>query len=133
MNRSNRVFTAHGDTLSYQVRIGIDQDPYILQAPTLLPITTDDTSNIAINNLVFMDDSTLISSSKARLEYMPSITEEFYALNNTSANHQKYVFIRAPIGFSNYQTVPISFGIRAVSVFTVYRTETFGKFTDRFQ
>ncbi|GBB83922.1 hypothetical protein RclHR1_10590004 [Rhizophagus clarus] len=66
-------------------------DPYILQSPTLLPTVPDDASNLAINNLVFMDDSTLISLTKARLEYMLSITEEFYTLNNTSANHQKYV------------------------------------------
>ncbi|GBC46024.2 hypothetical protein GLOIN_2v1783661 [Rhizophagus irregularis DAOM 181602=DAOM 197198] len=44
-----------------------------------------------INNLVFMDDSTLISSSKEGMEHMLSITEEFYCLNNTSANHNKYV------------------------------------------
>ncbi|GES94541.1 RNA-directed DNA polymerase from mobile element jockey-like [Rhizophagus clarus] len=112
MNRSNWVFTAHGDTPSYWVCIGIDQgemispllwviyidpllsvlkkemlDRYILRSPTLLPNVTDDASNLAINNLVFMDDSTLVSSTKARLEYMLSITEEFYMLNNTSANH----------------------------------------------
>ncbi|GBC08516.1 hypothetical protein RclHR1_08180010 [Rhizophagus clarus] len=90
MNRSNWVFTAHGDTPSYQVRIGIDQGEVI--SPLLwMPLTG--ASDLVINNLVFMDDSTLISSSKARLEHMLSITEEFYALNNTSANHHKYVLI----------------------------------------
>ncbi|GBB87296.1 hypothetical protein RclHR1_13730006 [Rhizophagus clarus] len=118
MNRSNQVFTAHGDTSLYRVYISIDQgevvfpllwviyidpllsvlkkemlDPYILRSLTLLLTILDDASNLAINNLVFMDDSTLISSTKARLEYMLSITEEFYALNNTSANHQKYVLL----------------------------------------
>ncbi|GBB92834.1 hypothetical protein RclHR1_20620005 [Rhizophagus clarus] len=118
MNCSNWIFTAHSDTSSYQVHIGIDQgevispllwviyidplltvlnkemmDPYILRSSILLLITTDNTSTIAINNLVFMNDSTLISSSKAGLEHMLSITEEFYMLNNTSANHQKYVLI----------------------------------------
>ncbi|GBB91030.1 hypothetical protein RclHR1_18120001, partial [Rhizophagus clarus] len=118
MNRSNRVFTSHGDTPSYWVRIGIDQDevislllwviyidlllsvlkkemldPYILRPPSLLQTSLVDDSNLVINNLVFMDDSTLISSSKAGLEHMLSITKEFYALNNTSANHHKYVLI----------------------------------------
>ncbi|EXX63764.1 hypothetical protein GLOIN_2v1790829 [Rhizophagus irregularis DAOM 181602=DAOM 197198] len=40
-----------------------------------------------------MDDSTLISSSKSGIESMLSITEEFYQINNTSANHNKYVLI----------------------------------------
>ncbi|GBB94806.1 hypothetical protein RclHR1_24170004 [Rhizophagus clarus] len=117
MNRSNRVFTAHGDTPSYWVRIGIDQgevispllwvyidplltvlqkemlDPYVLHLPTLLLTPLDDNSNLVINNLVFMDDSTLVFSSKSGLEHMLSITEKFYALNNTSANHHKYVLI----------------------------------------
>ncbi|GBB96009.1 hypothetical protein RclHR1_02660030 [Rhizophagus clarus] len=118
MNRSNRVFTAHGDTSAYQVCIGIDQgevispllwviyidplltvlkkemlDPYVLRLSSLLPTPLDANSNLVINNLVFMDDSTLVSSSKSGLEHMLSITEEFYALNNTSANHHKYVLI----------------------------------------
>lgn len=49
--------------------------------------------NVEINNLVFIDDSTLISSSKAGMEHMLSITEKFYQLNNTSANHKKYVLL----------------------------------------
>ncbi|GBC09103.1 hypothetical protein RclHR1_08600001 [Rhizophagus clarus] len=130
MNRLNQVFTAHGDTSSYWVRISIDQgevispllwviyidplltvlkkemmDPYILRSPTLLLTVTMDTSNIAINNLVFMDDSTLISSSKARLEHMFSITEEFYALNNTSANYQKYVLISNSLPLTTTSTI----------------------------
>ncbi|GBB83929.1 hypothetical protein RclHR1_10590011 [Rhizophagus clarus] len=144
MNCSNQVFTAHGDTPSYWVCIGIDQgevispllwviyidplltvlhkemmDPYILRSPTLLPPATDDTSNIAINNLVFMDDSTLISSSKARLEHMLSITEEFYALNNTSANHQKYVLISNSLPFTTTSTIsPVDFDLQ---LFTLNR------------
>ncbi|GBB92770.1 hypothetical protein RclHR1_20510009 [Rhizophagus clarus] len=111
-------FTAHGDTPSYQVRIGIDQgevispllwviyidpllfvlkkemlDLYILRSSSLLTTPLDDSSDLSINNLVFMDDSTLISSSKSGLEHMLSITEEFYTLNNTSANYHKYVLI----------------------------------------
>ncbi|GES82277.1 RNA-directed DNA polymerase from mobile element jockey-like [Rhizophagus clarus] len=130
MNRSNRVFMTHSDTSSYQVRIGIDQgevissllwviyidplltvlkkkmmDPYILRSLTLLPIRTHDPSNIEINNLVFIDDSTLISSSKAGLEHMLSITEEFYTLNNTLANHQKYVLISNSLHLTTTSTI----------------------------
>ncbi|CAB4423752.1 unnamed protein product [Rhizophagus irregularis] len=119
MARSNHVITAHGPTPSYRVRIGIDQgeiispllwviyidplltalkndkmDPYCLASPPVLMTLSSDSSSlddIQINNLVFMDDSTLISSSKEGMEHMLSITEEFYRLNNTSANHNKYV------------------------------------------
>ncbi|GET64412.1 RNA-directed DNA polymerase from mobile element jockey-like [Rhizophagus irregularis DAOM 181602=DAOM 197198] len=119
MKRSNRVFTAHGTTPSYRVCIGIDQgevispllwviyidplltilknemmDPYILHAPSLSnPLAEISSDELRINNLVFMDDSTLISSSKLGMELMLSITEEFYQINNTSANHNKYVLI----------------------------------------
>ncbi|PKY34008.1 hypothetical protein RhiirB3_453368, partial [Rhizophagus irregularis] len=119
MKRSNRVFTAHGITPSYRVRIGIDQgevislllwviytdslltvlknemmDPYTLHAPSLSnPLAETSSDGLRINNLVFMDDSTLISSSKSGMESMLSITEEFYQINNTSANHNKYVLI----------------------------------------
>ncbi|GBC47762.2 RNA-directed DNA polymerase from mobile element jockey-like isoform X1 [Rhizophagus irregularis DAOM 181602=DAOM 197198] len=119
MQRSNRVFTAHGITPSYRVRIGIDQgevispllwviyidplltvlknemmDPYTLCAPSLFNSLAETSSDeLRINNLVFMDDSTLISSSKSGMELMLSITEEFYQINNTSANHNKYVLI----------------------------------------
>ncbi|CAB4417842.1 unnamed protein product [Rhizophagus irregularis] len=119
MARSNRVITAHGPTPSYRVRIGIDQgevispllwviyidplltvlknekmDPYSLVSPSILTALSSGSSSfedLHINNLVFMDDSTLVSSSKAGMEHMLSITEEFYWLNNTSANHNKYV------------------------------------------
>ncbi|GET66235.1 RNA-directed DNA polymerase from mobile element jockey-like isoform X1 [Rhizophagus irregularis DAOM 181602=DAOM 197198] len=119
MKRSNRVFTVHGTTPSYRVRIGIDQgevispllwviyidplltvlknemmDPYTLHAPSLInPLAQANSGGLRINNLVFMDDSTLISSSKSGMESMLSITEEFYQINNTSANHNKYVLI----------------------------------------
>ncbi|GET63016.1 RNA-directed DNA polymerase from mobile element jockey-like [Rhizophagus irregularis DAOM 181602=DAOM 197198] len=117
MKRTNRVFTAHGSTPAYRVRIGIDQgevispllwviyidplltilknemmDPYVLSTPSLID-SPSPSLDLKINNLVFMDDSTLISSSKAGMEFMLSITEEFYQINNTSANHNKYVLI----------------------------------------
>ncbi|GBC47718.1 RNA-directed DNA polymerase from mobile element jockey-like isoform X1 [Rhizophagus irregularis DAOM 181602=DAOM 197198] len=84
MKRSNRIFTAHGTTPSYRVRIGIDQgevispllwviyidplltvlknemmDPYTLHAPSLInPLAQANSGGLRINNLVFMDDST---------------------------------------------------------------------------
>ncbi|GET00060.1 ribonuclease H-like domain-containing protein [Rhizophagus clarus] len=142
MNRSNQVFTAYGDTPSYRVRISIDQgevispllwviyidpllsvlkkemlDPYILQSLTLLPSVPNGAFNIAINNLVFMDDSTLISSTKTRLEYMLTITEEFYALNNTSANHQKYVLISNSLPLITTSTIsPVEFNLSLSSL-----------------
>ncbi|GBC01945.1 hypothetical protein RclHR1_00440011 [Rhizophagus clarus] len=68
------------------------------------------TPDIVVNNPVFMDDSTLISSSKAGLEHMLSITEEFYALNNTSANHQKYVLISNSLPLTTTFTIlPVEF------------------------
>ncbi|GET52208.1 RNA-directed DNA polymerase from mobile element jockey-like [Rhizophagus irregularis DAOM 181602=DAOM 197198] len=73
MSRSNRVITAHGPTPPYRVKIGIDQDSYCLVSP-LAPYTTPSISCsldvLEINNLVFMDDSTLISSSKEGMEHM---------------------------------------------------------------
>ncbi|GBC10537.1 hypothetical protein RclHR1_00970038 [Rhizophagus clarus] len=92
-------------------------DPYILRSPTLLSNMTDSTSDIVINNLVFMDDSTLISSSKAGLEHMLSITEEFYALNNTSANHQKYVLISNSLPLTTTTTIlPVEFSLSLSSL-----------------
>ncbi|GBB97354.1 hypothetical protein RclHR1_29770002 [Rhizophagus clarus] len=85
-------------------------DPYILRPPTLSSHATSSISDIFINNLVFMDDSTLISSSKAGMEHMLSITEEFYALNNTSANHQKYVLISNSLSLTTTSTIlPVEF------------------------
>ncbi|CAB4417225.1 unnamed protein product [Rhizophagus irregularis] len=80
LKRTNSVFTAHGSTPSYKVRIGIDQgevispllcviyiDPlltvlknemkhsYVLSAPTLIA-SQEPSLDLRINNLVFMDD-----------------------------------------------------------------------------
>src|SRR5579883_3182502 len=75
------------------------------------------TSDIVINNLVFMYDSTLISSSKAGLEYMLSITEEFYALNNTSANNQKYVLISNSLPLTTTSNIsPVDFNLSLSSL-----------------
>src|SRR5271154_4441035 len=69
--------------------------PYTIQTEqytSIHPIKIKETK-IKVSNLTFMDDSTLISTSKEGLETLLSITEEFYTINNTSANHSKYVLI----------------------------------------
>ncbi|EXX58079.1 hypothetical protein RirG_201210 [Rhizophagus irregularis DAOM 197198w] len=130
MSRSNRVITAHGPTPPYRVKIGIDQDPllttlknekkdsYCLVSP-LAPYTAPSISCslnvLEINNLVFMDDSTLISSSKEGMEHMLSITEEFYCLNNTSANHNKYVLATNAVAASR-DLFPIAFNLSISSL-----------------
>ncbi|GBB88007.1 hypothetical protein RclHR1_14510004 [Rhizophagus clarus] len=142
MNHSNQVFTAHGETSSYRVRIGIDQgevispllwviyidplltvlnnemlDPYILRSLSLISTDKVFIPDISVNNLVFMDDSTLVSSSKAGLEHMLSITEEFYSLNNTSANHQKYVLISNSLPLTTTSTIlPVEFHLSLSSL-----------------
>ncbi|GBB91567.1 hypothetical protein RclHR1_18940003 [Rhizophagus clarus] len=64
-----------------------------------------------------MDDSALISSSKAGLEHMLSITEEFYALNNTSANHGKYVLISNSLPLTTTTTIlPVEFHLSLSSL-----------------
>ncbi|GBB93749.1 hypothetical protein RclHR1_22240004 [Rhizophagus clarus] len=92
-------------------------DPYILRPPSLSSNMTGSTSDIIINNLIFMDDSTLISSSKAGLEHMLSITKEFYVLNNTSANHQKYVLISNSLPLTTTSTIsPVEFHLSLSSL-----------------
>ena len=60
-----------------------------------------------------MDDSTLIAASKTGLETLLSITEEFYLLNNTAANHKKYVLVstqhnvKEPVVFSINPSFPL--------------------------
>jgi len=48
---------------------------------------------LPISQLVFMDDATLISSSKEGLENLLTISEEFNSLVNISANHSKYELV----------------------------------------
>ncbi|GBC17050.2 ribonuclease H-like domain-containing protein [Rhizophagus irregularis DAOM 181602=DAOM 197198] len=144
MKRTNRVFTAHGSTPAYRVRIGIDQgevispllwvlyidplltilknemmDPYVLSTPSLID-SPSPSLDLKINNLVFMDDSTLISSSKAGMEFMLSITEEFYQINNTSANHNKYVLITNSLPLTSNSVIsPITFNLDLSSLNSV--------------
>lgn len=86
-------------------------DPHRMTAANLTSIfpLTIQNYDIEFNNLVFMDDSTLISSSKAGMEYMLSITEEFYLLNNTSANHKKYVLLTNTVSRTSANLAPITF------------------------
>src|SRR5438034_8411022 len=67
--------------------------PYIYDSLTLSSVylRTFDKETHQFSNLTFMDDSTLIADSKSGLETLLGITEEFYSLNNTSANHSKYI------------------------------------------
>ncbi|CAB4439613.1 unnamed protein product [Rhizophagus irregularis] len=104
--RTNRVFTAHGVTPSYRVHI----DPYVLSAPSL-SASQPTIPDLQVNNLVFMDDSTIISSTKSGMELMLSITEEFYAINNTSANHNKYVLITNSLLLTSASAPPIIFDL----------------------
>ncbi|CAB4406114.1 unnamed protein product [Rhizophagus irregularis] len=110
----------NGDTPSYQVRVGIDQgeiispllwiiyldplltvlnqearDPFILKSSALLdysPLEFEQHS-LPVSHLTFMDDSTLIASSKSGIEDRFSITAKFYTLNNVQANSAKYVLL----------------------------------------
>ncbi|GET57305.1 reverse transcriptase family protein [Rhizophagus irregularis DAOM 181602=DAOM 197198] len=118
--RNNKIITHHGDTSGYRVRIGIDQgeiispllwviyldpllttlnreacDPFILKSSALLdysPIEYEQ-YNLPVSHITFMDDSTLIASSKRGIEDRLSITAEFYTLNNTQANSAKYILL----------------------------------------
>ncbi|EXX50307.1 hypothetical protein RIR_jg37082.t1 [Rhizophagus irregularis DAOM 181602=DAOM 197198] len=95
------------------------QDPYCLTsplAPASLSSSPSLTNSLQINNLVFMDDSTLISSSKAGMKHMLSITEEFYCFNNTFANNNKYVL--ATNAISSVQDLsPVTFTLQTSSSF----------------
>ncbi|GET65323.1 ribonuclease H-like domain-containing protein [Rhizophagus irregularis DAOM 181602=DAOM 197198] len=115
MLRSNRVITAHA--LLHHIE-NKKKDPYRLVSP-LAPYTVSSNSRspdvLEINNLVFMDDSTLLSSSKEGMEHMLSITEEFYCLNNTSANHNKYVLATNAVAASR-DLSPIAFNLSISSL-----------------
>ncbi|GET62832.1 RNA-directed DNA polymerase from mobile element jockey-like [Rhizophagus irregularis DAOM 181602=DAOM 197198] len=133
--RNNKIITHHGDTSGYRVRIGIDQgeiispllwviyldpllatlnreacDPFILKSSALLdysPIEYEQ-HNLPVSHITFMDDSTLIASSKRGIEDRLSITAEFYTLNNTQANSAKYILLSSK-QFSQNITFDLSF------------------------
>ncbi|GBB92084.1 hypothetical protein RclHR1_01960034 [Rhizophagus clarus] len=92
-------------------------DPYILRSPSLHLMVMDNAFTLEINNLVFIDNSTLISSSKAGLEHMLFITEEFYVLNNTSANHNKYTLISNSLPITTTSVIsPVEFHLPLFSL-----------------
>ncbi|GBC38576.1 reverse transcriptase family protein [Rhizophagus irregularis DAOM 181602=DAOM 197198] len=71
------------------------RDPFILKSSAFLdysPLEFEQHS-LPISHLTFMDDSTLIASSKSGIEDRLSITAEFYTLNNVQANSAKYVLL----------------------------------------
>ncbi|PKK57652.1 hypothetical protein RhiirC2_797655 [Rhizophagus irregularis] len=91
-------------------------DPYVLLAPSLIA-SQKSSPDLHINNLVFMDDSTLVSLSKIGMEFMLSITEEFYQINNTSANHNKYVLITNSLPLNSTSTLsPVTFNLELFSL-----------------
>ncbi|GBC12172.2 RNA-directed DNA polymerase from mobile element jockey-like [Rhizophagus irregularis DAOM 181602=DAOM 197198] len=109
--RINSVFTAHDPRLLIGFALNEMMDPYVLSTPSLID-SPNPSFDLKINNLVFMDDSTLISSSKVGMEFMLSITEEFYQINNTSANYSKYVLITNSLPLTSNSTLsPITFNL----------------------
>src|SRR5256886_14186447 len=69
--------------------------PYTIEhtaIDSVYPLQTS-SSHESISSLVFMDDSTLNSSSKQGMEHLLTISEEFNMMNNISANHSKYVLM----------------------------------------
>ena len=142
--RDNSVLTANGPTPPYRVKIGIDQgetispllwviyydplltelqhaatDPYCFQSDAITHVYPRSFASISlpVSSLVFMDDSTLVASSKEGLESLLSITEEFYAINNTAANHAKYVLTHT--GATSISVEPITFTLAPSSLHTI--------------
>ncbi|RIA83699.1 hypothetical protein C1645_833386 [Glomus cerebriforme] len=80
---------------------------FVLKLTSLSPYSFHNES-VFFSNLTYIDDSTLISSSFNGLAKLLNIMEEFYYLNNTSANHKKYILISNVITSSSPITFPIS-------------------------
>ncbi|CAB4434466.1 unnamed protein product [Rhizophagus irregularis] len=94
--RNNKIITCHGDTPSYRVRVALlDYSPVEFEQHSL-----------PVSHLTFMDDSTLIASSKSGIEDRLSITAEFYTLNNVQANSAKYVLLS-----SSYPSSVVTFDL----------------------
>ncbi|GET52544.1 RNA-directed DNA polymerase from mobile element jockey-like [Rhizophagus irregularis DAOM 181602=DAOM 197198] len=70
-------------------------DPFILKSSAILDYSPIEYKqhNLPISHITFMDDSTLIASSKQGIEDRLSITAKFYTLNNTQANSAKYILL----------------------------------------
>ncbi|PKB92251.1 hypothetical protein RhiirA5_445401, partial [Rhizophagus irregularis] len=107
------------------------RDPFILKSSALLnysPLEFEQHS-LPVSHLTFMDDSTLIASSKSGIEDRLSITAEFYTLNNVQANSVKYVLLSSSspsskiiFDLSPSPLVPIpSLSLSSLSVKTSFR------------
>ncbi|GET62840.1 hypothetical protein GLOIN_2v1770668 [Rhizophagus irregularis DAOM 181602=DAOM 197198] len=91
--RNNKIITHHDPLLTTLNREACD--PFILKSSALLdysPIEYEQ-QNLPVSHITFMDDSTLIASSKRGIEDCLSITAEFYTLNITQANSAKYILL----------------------------------------
>ncbi|CAB4420692.1 unnamed protein product [Rhizophagus irregularis] len=114
--RNNKIITCHGDTSRYGLRVVLNQeasDPFLLKSSALLDYSPLDFEqhSLPVSHLTFMDDSTLIASSKSGIKDRLSITAEFYTLNNVQANSAKYVLLSS----SNPSSV-VSFNISPSSL-----------------
>ncbi|GET52559.1 RNA-directed DNA polymerase from mobile element jockey-like [Rhizophagus irregularis DAOM 181602=DAOM 197198] len=91
--RNNKIITHHDPLLTTLNREACD--PFILKSSALLDYSPIEYKqhNLPVSHITFMDDSTLIASSKRGIEDRLSITAEFYTLNNTQANSAKYILL----------------------------------------
>src|SRR5215216_5428488 len=113
--RKNAVYTAHGLSEYYDVKIGIDQgevispllwciylDPllcevanlnkgYTIEHRWISDLTTLSTNQLSaqVSSLAFMDDTNWIAGNQQDLESMLDVTDEFYNLIRSALNKQK--------------------------------------------
>src|SRR5215216_5372046 len=113
--RKNAVFTAHGLSEYYDVKIGIDQgevispllwciylDPllcevanlnkgYVIEYHWLSDLTTLTSKQLTaqVSSLAFMDDTNWIAGNQQDLESMLEIADEFYNFTHSALNKQK--------------------------------------------
>src|ERR1043165_8652096 len=118
-NRKNSIITPNGLTSPYDVLIGIDQgeiispllwiiyyDPLfcrLKKLPNKYKVTFEQIHNvnpiektlISVEQDImgYLDDTTMIASSKQDLEQMLTIADSFYKLNNIKINKMKSILI----------------------------------------
>jgi len=138
--RKNAVFTAHGTSDYYDVKIGIDQgevispllwciylDPLLCEVASLnkgyninhtwtSDLTTMATSSLSasVSSLAFMDDTNWIASSKQDLESILEVAEEFYDLTRSALNKDKSKLLTTKS--SNSTTIPLKFGSSTINI-----------------
>ncbi|PKY33618.1 hypothetical protein RhiirB3_452668 [Rhizophagus irregularis] len=66
----------------------------ILAVVVVQNIPRDDTQKLPVKSTAFMDDTTIISDSKDKLEKLISMCHSFFKINNIQANIQKYELIK---------------------------------------